>query len=67
MEIFKLFLLSILILLINKITVKIDYYKFFKRNSDKEIFFFNIAISFVLGYLVYKVLEELYYLTTSII
>lgn len=67
MELFKLFLLCLFILLVNKITIKIDYYKFFKRNSDKEIFFLNFILSFILGYLLYKTFMEIYQFTSSIL
>lgn len=67
MNLLQLFLLFSFILLINSITLKIDYHKFFKKVTNNDIFILNMVISFILGYLLYKVIMEIYTLSTSLI
>lgn len=67
MNLFKLFLLFVFILYINNITLKIDYYKFFKKINPLDIYFLNTILSFILGYLLYKVVMEIFNLSTSLI
>ena len=62
----KLFLLSVCILLTNKCLIKIDYYKFFKKNSDREIFIINMLFSISIGYMVYSSIMYIYELTSNI-
>lgn len=66
MNIIKLFLMVILILLTNRILLKLDYYKIFKKNSTKEIFFLNMILSVIIGYLLYKAIYEIYILSVLI-
>ncbi|MBF0715819.1 DUF1146 family protein [Gemelliphila palaticanis] len=67
MEIIKLLILFIFILIVNKCLIRLDYNKIFKKNSDKEIFIINMALSIVIGYLIYKAILEIYYLSTNIL
>lgn len=61
----KIFFLLLCILVVNKCLIKVDYNKFFKKNSTKEIYFFNMILSVILGYLFYQALVGIY--STSLI
>lgn len=67
MTLLQLFLLFTFILFINSITLKLNYSKIFKNATSRDIFIFNMIVSFVLGYLLYKVIMEIYSLSTSLI
>lgn len=67
MNIIKLLILFIFILIVNKCLIRLDYNKIFKKNSDKEIFIINMVLSIVIGYLIYKAILEIYYLSTNIL
>ena len=66
MSIFKLTVLFFMILLANFSILRIDFGKFFKKNSTREIKVFVTLISFVLGYLGYMTIITIYELSQTI-
>lgn len=62
----KLFCLCLFILLSNRLLIRVDYSKIFKKNSTREIYFFNMIISVVLGYLLYEAIFTMHELSISI-
>ncbi|MBU0278507.1 MULTISPECIES: DUF1146 family protein [unclassified Gemella] len=67
MNIVKLFILFIFILTVNKILLKINYEKIFKKNSSNEIFIINMLLSIIIGYLLYMSFFEIYNLSTNLV
>ena len=67
MSIFKLTVLFFMILLANFSMLRIDFGKFFKKNSTREIKVFVTLISFALGYLGYMTIITIYELSLSIV
>ena len=63
MKVIKLFLLFVIIILVNKIIIKIDFKKIFKKNSNREIFFLYMILSIIIGYLFYLSILEIYQLS----
>ena len=59
MSIFKLTVLFFMILLANFSMLRIDFGKFFKKNSTREIKVFVTLISFALGYMTIITIYEL--------
>ena len=67
MSIFKLTVLFFMILLANFSMLRIDFGKFFKKNSTREIKVFVTLISFVLGYLGYMTIITIYELSLNLV
>ena len=67
MSIFKLTVLFFMILLANFSILRIDFGKFFKKNSIREIKVFVTLISFVLGYLGYMTIITIYELSLNLV
>ena len=67
MNVFKLMILFFMILLANFSMIRIDFGKFFKKNSTREIKVFVILASFVLGYLGYITIITIYELSQTIV
>lgn len=67
MSIIKLTLLFIMILLANFSLLRIDFSKFYKRNSIREIKILVSLLSLVLGYLGYSVIIEIYELSLNLV
>ena len=67
MSIFKLTVLFFMILLANFSMLRIDFGKFFKKNSTREINVFVSLASFVLGYIAYKTIITIYELSLTIV
>ena len=67
MSIFKLTVLFFMILLANFSMLRIDFGKFFKKNSTREIKVFVTLISFVLGYLGYMTIITIYELSLNLL
>ena len=67
MSIFKLMILFFMILLVNFSMIRIDFGKFFKRNSTREIKVFVMLISFALGYLGYMTIITIYELSLNLV
>ena len=67
MNIFKLTVLFIMILLSNFALLKVDFGKFFKKNSTREIKVFVSLASFALGYIAYKTIITIYELSLTIV
>ena len=67
MNIFKLMVLFFMILLANFSMIRIDFGKFFKKNSTREIKVFVILVSFALGYLGYITIITIYELSQTIV
>ena len=65
MNIFKLMILFFMILLANFSMIRIDFGKFFKKNSTREIKAFVILVSFALGYLGYITIITIYELSLN--
>lgn len=63
MKVIKLFLLFVIIILVNKIIIKIDFQKIFKKKSNREIFFLYMILSIIIGYLFYLSILEIYQLS----
>lgn len=63
MKLIKLFILFVIIILVNKIVIKIDFQKIFKKNSNREIFFLYMILSIIIGYLFYLSILEIYQLS----
>ncbi|MDU8070357.1 MAG: DUF1146 family protein [Gemella haemolysans] len=67
MNVFKLMILFFMILLANFSMIRIDFGKFFKKNSTREIKVFVILVSFALGYLGYITIITIYELSQTIV
>lgn len=67
MNIFKLMILFFMILLANFSMIRIDFGKFFKKNSTREIKVFVILASFALGYISYITIIIIYELSQTIV
>ena len=67
MSIFKLTVLFFMILLANFSMLRIDFGKFFKKNSTREVKVFVSLASFVLGYIAYKTIITIYELSLTIV
>ena len=67
MSIFKLTVLFFMILLANFSMLRIDFGKFFKKNSTREIKVFVSLAPFVLGYIAYKTIITIYELSLTIV
>ena len=67
MSIFKLTVLFFMILLANFSILRIDFGKFFKKNSIREIKVFVSLVSFALGYIAYKTIITIYELSLTIV
>ena len=65
MNVFKLMILFFMILLVNFSMIRIDFGKFFKKNSTREIKVFVILASFALGYLGYITIITIYELSLN--
>ena len=67
MNIFKLTVLFIMILLSNFALLKVDFGKFFKKNSTREIKVFVSLVALALGYIAYMTIITIYELSLSIV
>ena len=67
MSIFKLTVLFFMILLANFSMLRIDFGKFFKKNSTREIKVFVTLISFAIGYLGYMTIITIYELSLNLV
>ncbi len=67
MNVFKLMILFFMILLANFSMIRIDFGKFFKKNSTREIKVFVILASFALGYISYITIIIIYELSQTIV
>ncbi|MBF0713222.1 DUF1146 domain-containing protein [Gemella sp. GH3] len=67
MNYLKLTVLFVIILAVNKCLLKLDYTKIFKKNSVKEIFFINMILSVIIGYLFYQAIILIYELSTNLV
>ena len=67
MSIFKLTVLFMMILLANFSLIRIDFGKFFKKNSTREIKVFVSIVALALGYLAYMTITTIYELSLSIV
>ena len=60
MNIFKLTILFTMIIIANYSMLKIDFSKFFKRNSTREIKILVSLLSLVIGYISYMTIITIY-------
>ena len=67
MNIFKLMILFFMILFANFSMIRIDFVKFFKKNSTREIKVFVMLVSFALGYIAYMTIITIYELSLTIV
>ena len=67
MSIFKLTVLFMMILLANFSLIRIDFGKFFKKNSTREIKVFVSLVALALGYIAYMAIITIYELSLSIV
>ena len=67
MSIFKLTVLFMMILLANFSLIRIDFGKFFKKNSTREIKVFVSLVALALGYIAYKTIITIYELSLTIV
>lgn len=67
MSIFKLTVLFMMILLANYSMLKIDFGKFFKKNSTREIRVFVSLSSLVIGYIAYMTIITIYELSLNMV
>ena len=67
MSIFKLTVLFSMILLANFSLIRIDFGKFFKKNSTREIKVFVSLVALALGYIAYMTIITIYELSLSIV
>lgn len=67
MSIFKLTVLFMMILLANFSLIRIDFGKFFKKNSIREIKVFVSLVALALGYIAYMTIITIYELSLSIV
>lgn len=67
MSIFKLTVLFMMILLANFSLIRVDFGKFFKKNSTREIKVFVSLVALALGYVAYMTIITIYELSLSIV
>ena len=67
MSIFKLSVLFFMILLANFSMLRIDFGKFFKKNSTREIKVFVSLVALALGYIAYMTIITIYKLSLTIV
>ena len=67
MSIFKLTVLFFMILLANFSMLRIDFGKFFKKNSTREIKVFVSLVALALGYIAYITIITIYELSLTIV
>ena len=67
MSIFKMTVLFSMILLANFSLIRIDFGKFFKKNSTREIKLFVSLVALALGYIAYMTIITIYELSLSIV
>ena len=67
MSIFKLTVLFMMILLANFSLIRIDFGKFFKKNSTREIKVFVSLVALALGYIASMTIITIYELSLSIV
>ena len=67
MSIFKLTVLFMMILLANFSLIRIDFGKFFKKNSTREIKVFVSLVALALGYIAYMTIITIYELSLTIV
>ncbi|MDU6574046.1 MAG: DUF1146 family protein [Gemella haemolysans] len=67
MSIFKMTVLFSMILLANFSLIRIDFGKFFKKNSTREIKVFVSLVALGLGYIAYMTIITIYELSLSIV
>ena len=67
MSFFKLTVLFIMILLANFSLIRVDFGKFFKKNSTREIKVFVSLVALGLGYIGYMTIITIYELSLSIV
>lgn len=67
MSIFKLTVLFMMILLANFSLIRVDFGKFFKKNSTREIKVFVSLVALALGYIAYMTIITIYELSLSIV
>ena len=67
MSIFKITVLFSMILLANFSLIRIDFGKFFKKNSTREIKVFVSLVALALGYIAYMTIITIYELSLSIV
>ena len=67
MSIFKLTVLFFMILLANFSMLRIDFGKFFKKNSTREIKVFVSLVALALGYIAYMNIITIYELSLTIV
>ena len=67
MNVFKLMILFFMILLANFSMIRIDFGKFFKKNSTREIKVFVSLVALALGYIAYMTIITIYELSLSIV
>ena len=67
MSIFKLTVLFMMILLANFSLIRVDFGKFFKKNSTREIKVFVSLVALALGYIAYKTIITIYELSLTIV
>ena len=67
MSIFKITVLFSMILLANFSLIRIDFGKFFKKNSTREIKVLVSLVALALGYVAYMTIITIYELSLSIV
>ena len=67
MSIFKMTVLYFMILLANFSMLRIDFGKFFKKNSTREIKVFVSLVALALGYIAYITIITIYELSLTIV
>mgnify|MGYP000943866124 FL=1 len=67
MNIFKLTILFTMIILANYSMLKVDFNKFFKRNSTREIKILVSLLSLVIGYISYMTIITIYELSLTLV
>ena len=67
MSIFKLTVLFMMILLANFSLIRVDFGKFFKKNSTREIKVLVSLVALALGYIAYMTIITIYELSLSIV
>ena len=67
MSIFKMTVLFSMILLANFSLIRIDFGKFFKKNSTREIKVFVSLVALALGYIAYMTIITIYELSLTIV
>ena len=67
MNIFKLTILFTMIILTNYSMLKVDFSKFFQRNSTREIKILVSLLSLVIGYISYMTIITIYELSLTLV